>query len=163
MQEQLDNLIQTTVTGMGYILWGHEYRSYAESALLRIFIDSDQGITVDDCGRVSQQLGAVLDVEDLIPVAYVLEVSSPGLDRVLFHPVQYQRYIGQNLKVRTHMPVAGKRNFVGVLQAADEAGIGLAVEGEPIEIPYDAIARGRLQYVMPAQPKKGKKRSVAGS
>jgi len=163
MQEQLDNLIQATVTGMGYTLWGHEYRTYAENTLLRIFIDSDQGITVDDCGRVSQQLGAVLDVEDLIPVAYVLEVSSPGLDRVLFHPAQYQRYTGENLKVRTHVPVVGRRNFAGVLQAADETGISLAVEDELIEIPYDAIARGRLQYVMPAQPKKGKKRSVAGS
>ena len=162
MQEQLATLINTTVTGLGYDLWGYEYRAYGESALLRIFIDADVGINVDDCGRVSQQLGAALDVDDLIPVAYMLEVSSPGVDRVLFLPEHYQRYIGETLKVRTHIPVNGRRNFLGRLKQADEAQIVLKVDAEQFEIPYDAIDRGRLKFEMKATakntaPKKGKR------
>ncbi len=157
MQEKLSALIHTTVTGLGYDLWGFEYRPYAESALLRIFIDSDAGITVDDCGRVSSQLGAALDVEDLIPVAYVLEVSSPGVDRVLFTPEQYQRYVGEKLKVRTHVPVQSRRNFVGVLQAVGETTITVQLEEGGVEIPFDTIDRGRLVFEMKTTPKKGKR------
>ncbi|PIE01617.1 MAG: ribosome maturation factor RimP [Thiothrix nivea] len=162
MQEQLATLINTTVTGLGYELWGYEYRAYGESALLRIFIDAEAGVTVDDCGRVSQQIGAVLDVEDLIPVAYMLEVSSPGVDRVLFTPEHYQRYIGETVKVRTHLPVDGRRNFVGTLQAADDSVITLQVDNQQFEIPHDRIDRGRLRFEMKTSPKKGK-RSGAGS
>ncbi|MFM2320288.1 MAG: ribosome maturation factor RimP [Pseudomonadota bacterium] len=160
MQERLNALIHTTVTGLGYELWGFEYRPYAESALLRIFIDSPNGITVDDCGKVSNQLGAALDVEDLIPVAYVLEVSSPGVDRVLFTPEQYQRYIGEKLKVRTQLPVQSRRNFVGVLKEANAESIMLELEDGSCEIPYAVIDRGRLVYEMKTTPKKGKRSSA---
>ena len=162
MQEQLNALIDTTVTGLGYELWGYEYRVYGESALLRIFIDSDNGITVDDCGRVSLQLGAALDVDDLIPVAYMLEVSSPGVDRVLFTPEQYHRYVGEKLKIRTRMPVQARRNFVGKLVAAGEDNIAVQLPEGLFEIPYDVIDRGRLIFEMKATPKKGK-RSDASS
>lgn len=162
MQEQLATLINTIVTGLGYDLWGYEYRAYGESALLRVFVDAEAGITVDDCGRVSQQLGAALDVDDLIPVAYMLEVSSPGVDRVLFLPEHYQRYIGETVKVRTHIPVNGRRNFVGVLHQANDALVTIKVDAELFEIPYDAIDRGRLRFDMKAaaknaSPKKGKR------
>ncbi len=162
MQEQLATLISTTVTGLGYDLWGYEYRAYGESALLRVFIDAEAGITVDDCGRVSQQLGAALDVDDLIPVAYMLEVSSPGVDRVLFLPEHYQRYIGETLKVRTHIPVDGRRNFLGTLQQADNMQITMQIDAEQFDIPYDAIDRGRLRFDLKATakntaPKKGKR------
>nr|CAA6829959.1 MAG: FIG000325: clustered with transcription termination protein NusA [uncultured Thiotrichaceae bacterium] len=162
MQEELAALINTTVTGLGYDLWGHEYRAYGESALLRVFIDAEAGITVDDCGKVSLQLGAALDVDDLIPVAYMLEVSSPGVDRVLFTPEQYQRYVGESLKVRTHIPVDGRRNFVGVLKSADDAVISIQVDNTLFEIPHDSIDRGRLRFEMKSSPKKGKG-SGAGS
>ena len=157
MQEQLTTLIDTTVTGLGYVLWGHEYRAYGESALLRVFIDAEAGITVDDCGKVSQQLGAALDVDDLIPVAYMLEVSSPGVDRVLFLPEHYQRYVGEIVKIRTHIPVDGRRNFLGVLQSADDLLASVKVDAELFEIPYDAIDRGRLRFDAKAATKKGKR------
>ncbi len=156
MQEQLDTLINTTVTGLGYDLWGYEYRPQQESALLRIFIDSDNGITVDDCGRVSNQLSAALDVEDLIPVAYILEVSSPGMDRVLFIPAHYARYLGKQIKVRTRLPVEKRRNFVGKLLAADDDNISMQVEGNTYEIPYDVIDRARLVLDIRPQRKGGK-------
>lgn len=156
MQEQLDRLINTTVTGLGYDLWGYEYRPQQESALLRVFIDSADGISIDDCGRVSNQLSAALDVADLIPVAYILEVSSPGIDRVLFIPEQYARYVGEQLKVRTRLPVEKRRNFVGKLLAAHDTHISMQVEGNNYDIPYDLIDRGRL--VLAIRPKqKGSK------
>ncbi|MEZ5448520.1 MAG: ribosome maturation factor RimP [Thiolinea sp.] len=157
MGEQLASLIRTTVTGLGYELWGYEYRAYGESALLRVFIDAADGITVDDCGRVSNQLSAALDVEDLIAVAYMLEVSSPGVDRVLFLPEHYQRYVGETVKVRTALPVGGRRNFVGRLEEAGETAIVLQVDDEAVDIPYDSIDRGRLRFDMKATPKQGKR------
>ena len=156
MQERLATLIQTTVTGLGYELWGYEYRPQKESALLRIFIDSESGITVDDCGIVSNQLGTALDVEDLIPVAYILEVSSPGLDRVLFVPEHYARYIDQQIKVRTRLPVQKLRNFVGKLLNAGETTISMDVEGTAVEIPYDIVDRARLVLDFRPQRKGGK-------
>jgi ribosome maturation factor RimP len=156
MQERLDTLINTTVTGLGYDLWGYEYRPQTESALLRIFIDSDQGITVDDCGRVSNQLSASLDVEDLIPVAYILEVSSPGIDRVLFIPAHYALYVGKQIKVRTRLPVEKRRNFVGKLKDANDTHIFMEVEGTVFEIPYDLIDRGRVVLDIRPQRKGGK-------
>ncbi len=170
MQEKLETLIRMTVTGLGYELWGYEYRSYSESALLRVFIESEDGISVDDCGKVSLQLGAALDVEDIIPVAYVLEVSSPGLDRVLFTLEQYQRYIGEALKVRTRMPIESRRNFVGVLQSVDEQEGSLVIqttdqaERSHYTIPFDVIDRGRLIYTIqktPKKPNKGKRSGVS--
>ena len=93
MQEQLNNLVNSVVTGLGFQVWGYEYRPHTESALLRIFIENEGGVSIDDCTNVSRQIGAALDVEDIIPVAYILEVSSPGIDRVLFTPEQYKNYI----------------------------------------------------------------------
>ena len=156
MQERLDTLITTTVTGLGYDLWGYEYRPQTESALLRIFIDSDQGITVDDCGRVSNQLSASLDVDDLIPVAYILEVSSPGIDRVLFIPAHYALYVGKHIKVRTRLPVEKRRNFVGKLKDVNDAHIVMDVEGTVYEIPYEIIDRGRVVLDIRPQRKGGK-------
>ena len=156
MQERLDTLIHTTVTGLGYDLWGYEYRPQTESALLRIFIDSEQGITVDDCGRVSNQLSAALDVDDLIPVAYILEVSSPGIDRVLFIPAHYALYVGKQIKVRTRLPVEKRRNFVGKLKDANDTHISMEVEGTVFEIPYDVIDRGRVVLDIRPQRKGGK-------
>ncbi|WP_020559357.1 ribosome maturation factor RimP [Thiofilum flexile] len=158
MQKRLDALIEATITGLGYILWGYEYRAHQESALLRVFIDAEQGITVDDCSKVSLQLGAALDVEDIIPVAYILEVSSPGVDRVLFIPEHYASYIGEKLKIRTRTPIEGRRNFVGILEQCDMTAVTVEVEGNRYVIPYDVIDRGRLVYEMKAQPKgKGKR------
>ena len=153
MQKRLDALIEATVTGLGYVLWGYEYRAHKESALLRVFIDAEQGVVVDDCSRVSLQLSAALDVEDLIPVAYILEVSSPGVDRVLFVPEHYAVYQGQKLKVRTRTPIEGRRNFVGTLKQCDDTTITMLVEGVEFVIAYDVIDRGRLVYEMKAQPK----------
>ena len=149
MQTALDNIVKNTVEGLGYELWGYEYRPHGESALLRIFIENtsgkeDIGISVDDCALVSRQIGAVLDVENIIPVAYILEVSSPGMDRVLFKAEQYQRYIGESLKIRTRMPIEERRNFKGSLMKADDSEVTIKVDNQEFAIPYESIDRARL-------------------
>ena len=144
MQTALDKLIKSTVEGLGYILWGYEYRPHSESALLRIFIENNDGISIDDCATVSRQIGAVLDVENIIPVAYILEVSSPGMDRVLFNPKQYQDYIGETIKIRTRTPINERRNFKGSLIKASDTEVTLDIDNQAFEIPFDSIDRARL-------------------
>ena len=144
MQTALDKLIKSTVEGLGYILWGYEYRPHSESALLRIFIENNDGISIDDCATVSRQIGAVLDVENIIPVAYILEVSSPGMDRVLFNPKQYQDYIGETIKIRTRTPIDERRNFKGSLIKVSDTEVTLDIDNQAFEIPFDSIDRARL-------------------
>jgi len=144
MQDRLNDLIKTTTEGLGYQLWGYEYRPHTESALLRIFIDKQSGIGVEDCANVSRQIGAVLDVEDIIPVAYILEVSSPGIDRVLFSQDQYESYLGRQAKIRTRIPVNERRNFRGHLHQVTETHISILVDKERHDIPFDVIDRTRL-------------------
>lgn len=144
MQDRLNNLIKTTAEGLGFQLWGYEYRPHSESALLRIFIEKESGISVDDCAKVSRQVGAVLDVEDLIPVAYILEVSSPGIDRVLFSKNQYEQYLGQAAKIRTRTPVEERRNFRGNLEEVTDSHVSILVDNKRYDIPFDVIDRTRL-------------------
>ena len=144
MQDRLSNLIKTTTEGLGFQLWGYEYRPHSESALLRIFIEKESGIAIEDCSKVSRQIGAALDVEDLIPVAYILEVSSPGIDRVLFSEEQYEQYIGQAAKIRTRTPINERRNFRGYLEKVTETHVSILVDKEVFEIPFDVIDRTRL-------------------
>jgi len=144
VQTALDKLVKSTVEGLGYILWGYEYRPHSESALLRIFIEKEEGVTVDDCAKVSRQIGAVLDVENLIPVAYILEVSSPGMDRVLFTPEQYTDYLGDNIKIRTRTAINDRRNFKGTLKDVNETQLTINVDNQDFEIPFDIIDRTRV-------------------
>ena len=144
MQDKLNEIVKNTVEGLGFELWGYEYRPHTESALLRIFIEKEQGITVDDCAQVSRQIGAVLDVENIIPVAYILEVSSPGLDRVLFTPEQYLNYIGDTIKIRTRTPINERRNFKGSLERVTNDSATLKVDNQEFEIPFETIDRARL-------------------
>ncbi|OBS10359.1 ribosome maturation factor [Acidihalobacter prosperus] len=149
MQERLEGLLSPLVAGMGFELWGLEYAQRGEQALLRVFIDRDGGITLDDCALVSEQVGALLDVEDPITLAYRLEVSSPGLDRVLFKPEQYRRYIGARLKLRLRWAVEGRRNVQGRLVACDDEAVSIELEtGEAATVPLESVHRARLIYEM---------------
>ncbi len=147
LNEALDKLLDSVVSGLGYELWGYEYRPQEESALLRVFIEHADGIRLEDCSRVSHQLSATMDVEDPIPVAYILEVSSPGIDRVLFKPEQYSSYIGEIIKIRTRLPQNERRNFRGHLVEVSDTDVTLNVDNELFTIPLDIIDRARLQLV----------------
>ena len=144
-QETLEKLIQSTVEGLGYQLWGYEYRPHSDNGLLRIYIDAEKGIIVDDCAAVSEQISAVFDVEDPIPTAYTLEVSSPGIDRSLFRAEQYTSYLGEMVKIKTRIPLDGRRNYKGKITNLTDTEVTLKIDNEYFAIPFDAIDRSRLK------------------
>jgi len=112
---------------------------------LRVYIDREGGVTIGDCSSVSRQMSAILDVEDFIPPAYHLEVSSPGLDRPLNTPDDYQRFSGEPIKIRTAAPVHGRRRFRGTLDKFENETVTLTdSNGEVFEIPLDKVRSARL-------------------
>lgn len=143
-QEQLQAMLAPSVIALGYELWGLEFVRHGRRSVLRLFIDSPEGITVDDCAVVSRQVSAVLDVEDPIAEEYTLEVSSPGMDRPLFTLAQCARYQGEDVSVRLRAPQGGRRNFRGELAAVTETGVVVKVDGVEYPLSMDAIDKMRL-------------------
>ena len=130
---------------MGYELVGVEFTGGASHGTLRVYIDHEQGITVDDCAKVSHQVGAILDVEEPIQQSYDLEISSPGLDRPLFKPADFERFSGQTAKIKMSVAVDGRRNFRGLLLGLAEPGlVEIEVDGERFRLPLADIARANL-------------------
>ena len=136
----LDRLLDTTLTGMGYELVDLD-RS-GRGRLLRIFIDKPSGISVEDCARVSHHLTRVLAVEN---VSYDrLEVSSPGLDRTLKKEQDFVRYAGHKARIRVRVPIDGQRNFVGVLREVRSGAVQLDVEGRVLSLELGNLEKARL-------------------
>src|SRR5207249_1114070 len=114
--------------------------------ILRLFIDKEGGVTLDDCSMISRQLSAQLDVEDPIEPRYTLEVSSPGLDRPLFSERDYARFAGRRVRVSTFAPIDGRRNFVGRLEGLVDGAVRLTLEGDrEVAIPHQQVAKARLE------------------
>ena len=137
-------IIEPVVTAMGYELVGIEFTGAGRRQTLRIYIDSPVGITLDDCSRVSYQVSGALDVEDPIPTAYTLEISSPGLDRPLFNPQDYERFVGKRVQVRLADLVEGRRKVTGVLKGL--RGNTVVVEEQGLErvLPLERIEKANL-------------------
>lgn len=140
----ISDLLRPTVQTLGLELWGIEHLMRGRSSLLRIYIDSDQGITIEDCERVSRQVSGILDVEDPLPGEYTLEVSSPGLDRPLFSFEHYQRFVGEVVNLRLRAPIDGRRKFKGVLEQAEAEQITLIVDGALVSIPFAQIEKANI-------------------
>ncbi len=143
-EQQLQVILAPAVTALGYEFWGLEYMTHGRQAVLRVFIDSPNGITVEDCAKVSRQLSAVLDVEDPIAIEYALEVSSPGMDRPLFTLEQYQRYVGQHVKIRLRAPFEGRRNFSGRLVGVEAEDVVVVVDDHEFLLPIEMIDKAEL-------------------
>lgn len=141
---ELNQIIGPVVEAMGYELWGYDFNSGRHTAHLRVYIDSREGVSVDDCARVSHQLSGVFDVEDPIRGPYTLEISSPGLDRPLLKPSHFRRYTGKRVKVRLRWQVEGRRNITGELQGIADGKIMVKQEASHYAIPLEAIDRARL-------------------
>ena len=118
--------------------------SGGDTSIVRIYIDTPNGITVDDCARASRQFSAILDVEDPISNKYTLEVSSPGMDRPLAKPVHFKAVVGQDVKIKMATLVDGRRRFTGELVEATEEFAVVEVDGEQSELPYSDMDRARL-------------------
>lgn len=130
---------------MGYNFWGLECQASENTAQVRIFIDRSEGITLEDCSRVSQQLSAVLDVEDPVQVPYTLEISSPGINRKLFSAEQMKDAVGSKVKVKTTWPTNERRNIRGILKDANDEQLTVVTqEGEEFLVPIEAIKNARL-------------------
>lgn len=142
--DMISDLLRPTVQTLGLELWGIEHLMRGRSSLLRIYIDSGQGITIEDCERVSRQVSGILDVEDPLPGEYTLEVSSPGLDRPLFSFEQYQRFVGEVVNLRLRSPIDGRRKFKGVLEKAEADRITLTVDGALVNIAFAQIEKANI-------------------
>ncbi|HEX4618801.1 MAG TPA: ribosome maturation factor RimP [Steroidobacteraceae bacterium] len=144
LRERLTRLIEPLTARLGYELVELEYGAGHGRASLRVFIDAAGGIGVEDCERVSREISALLDVEDPMPGAYTLEVSSPGFDRVLRTREHFGRFVGSRVFVELKEPRAGRRRYTGELLAVDEAGIALAVDQEHVAVAFAEIGKARL-------------------
>jgi ribosome maturation factor RimP len=144
LREGLTALIEPAVERLGFELVELEYGSGRAHALVRVFIDREGGVTVDDCTRVSRELSALLDVEDPIPTAYTLEVSSPGFDRVLRTRAHFGRFVGSRVFVELKEPRSGRRRYTGRLLTVDDVGIALEVDREQVAVAFEEIGKARL-------------------
>ena len=142
---KLLNLIGPVVAGLGYELAGVEHLPQGHHSLLRVYIDnSDGGVTVSDCEKVSRQISAVFDVEDPITGHYLLEVSSPGLDRLLFNEQDYERFTGREIKVQLATPLDGRRKMTAKLLGIAAGLITVEFEGETKQFSFDDVEKARL-------------------
>ncbi len=144
LRERLIALVEPLVERLGYELVELEYGAGRGHAQLRVFIDAPAGVGVEDCERVSREISALLDVEDPIPGAYTLEVSSPGFDRVLRTREHFGRFVGSRVFVELKEPRAGRRRYTGQLLAVDDQGIALAVDQERVAVAFAEIGKARL-------------------
>ncbi len=141
---QLDQLIRPVVEGLGYQLWGVDYLSQGKHTVLRIYIDHENGIDVDDCAKVSRQVSGVLDVEDPINVEYTLEVSSPGMDRPLYELSQFAQFSGHKVQVKLRAPFEGRRNFSGLLKGIEGDDVVVVVDNHEYLLPIDSIDKANI-------------------
>ena len=140
----LDSLLGPVIADMGYVCWGIEHSRQGRASLLRVYIDSEAGVTLDDCERVSNRVSGVLDVEDPIAGEYRLEVSSPGLDRLLFTPAQYEQFIGETVKVSLSGMHEMRKRITGRIDGVAGNTVILNDAGKEFHIPLDVIDRARL-------------------
>ena len=145
-EQQIEQLLQPTVEAMGFDLWGVEYVSQGRHSVLRVYIDAEQGINVDDCAAVSHQAGSVLDVEEPISGEYTLEVSSPGMDRLLFKLEQYPQYANEVIELRLRSPFEGRRKFKGILKGIEGEDIVVQVDDHEYLLPHSAVDKARIEH-----------------
>ena len=143
-EQKLTDLLRPSVEETGKELLGVEFISAGNNSVLRIFIDHENGIDVDDCAEVSRQVGAMLDVEDPISSEYNLEVSSPGVDRPLFELSHFEAVIGQTINVKLGMPLNGRRKFKGLLVALEDNKLIVDVDGIDYELAITNVNKANL-------------------
>ncbi len=144
IRDQLYRVITPVVEGLGYELVGIEYLPQGKHSLLRVYVDQEVGITLDDCEKVSRQVSAVMDVEDPLSGHYNLEISSPGLERPLFVEEHYQRFVGNQVFIRMSIPLDGRRRFEGRLLGVEDGEVMLEIEEEQFRLPLTQVEKAHL-------------------
>jgi ribosome maturation factor RimP len=150
MRDALMRLLEPPIESLGYELVDLEYGREGRGGILRIFIDrraedSGDGISVDDCARVSHEVSQVLESQDPIKGNYTLEVSSPGFDRILRTRAHFERFVGERVFAELKLPIEGRRRFAGVLKSVTGDTIVVEVDGKAHSLPLDRIQKARLR------------------
>ncbi|RJG51306.1 ribosome maturation factor RimP [Motilimonas pumila] len=144
LEQKLTEMLEPSVEDLGFELVGIDFHSAGNKSVLRIYIDHEDGIFVQNCADVSHQVSAILDVEDPISSEYTLEVSSPGMERPLFKVSQYQEYIGEEVKLQLRMPITNRRKWKGVIAAAEGEIITLEVDGQQESFALSNIQKANI-------------------
>ena len=144
--EETTRIVEPVLEDMGFELVDVEYLSKGGRMVLQLFIDKDGGVTIDDCAGVSGEIGDLIDVRDIIDHEYVLEVSSPGLDRPLKKLKDFQWASGRTVKIRTKRPREGRRNYTGRLERVEEEAVTLLVDGGEVTLPLADVEKANLVY-----------------
>lgn len=144
LEQNLQEMLQGAVEDLGCELWGIECQRAGRFMTVRLFIDKEGGVTIDDCSDVSRQVSAILDVEDPIADKYNLEVSSPGLDRPLFTLAHYERFVGRDVVVHLRIPMFDRRKWQGKLESVEGDLITLIVDNEPRQFAFSNIQKANL-------------------
>lgn len=143
-EADIETLLAPVVALEGCEIWGVEYRAQGRHSKLSIYIDAPEGVDVDDCERVSRRVSDVLDVEDVLSGSYTLEVSSPGMDRILFKPEQYERCAGEEIDVRLNYPMDGTKRIKGVLMGLESGEIVVRFGEDEYLLPLENVQRARV-------------------
>lgn len=145
-QDKLTELLRPAVEGLGYELVGIEHLPMGKHTVLRIYIDSTDGITVNDCSRVSHQVSGVLEVEEPIKGQFTLEVSSPGIDRPLFNFEQFKQFVGSKVKLKLYHAIEGKRKITGLIESieGDDINIKDADSDSSFQLQIDDIDKANI-------------------
>ncbi len=150
-------LVEPLLASLGLSLWGIEMQAAPRGTLLRIYVESEHGVTIDQCKTVSKHLSLIFDVEDPLPgSAYTLEVSSPGLERPFFTIEQLRPYLGQKIALKCREPVRGSKKWRGRLSTIEGKSFSLQTEKESIPFHWDQCSRIHLVYEGPVPAGKSK-------
>ena len=141
---KLTNLLSPLVEDLGYEFIGLEHGSNPKNPALVIYIDKADGIAVEDCEKVSREVAALLDVEDPIPGRYNLEISSPGMDRPLFTPEQFEQFAGEVVRISLYAPQDGRRKFKGKILGVEDDQVKLALDDSEVLLAMGNVAKARL-------------------
>jgi ribosome maturation factor RimP len=157
--EAIRELTEPIISSEGLELIDLEYQMEPRGWVLRFYVDTEGGVTINHCSRLSQQIGDVLEVKDIIPHGYVLEVSSPGLNRILKREKDFSGSIGKTIKVKTYEPIEQRKNFQGTLLGCAYEKVTLKIDNQDVVIPLSLISKAHIVYHIPdSSGKKQKKR-----
>lgn len=144
LTDKIAEIARPVVEEEGCSLWDVEYVREAGTWYLRVFIDRDGGVSIDDCERVSRRLDPILDEEDPIPDSYVFEVGSAGADRELKRPGDFEQFMGSEVEVKLYRPVDGSKHYTGTLSGYEDGAVSLTQGGKTLRFPKEQVAQVRL-------------------
>ena len=144
MTDQLTEMIQPVVEGLGCELWGIERQSSGSNSTLKVYIDAERGVDIEDCARISRQVSSLLDVEEPLLGEYTLEVSSPGMDRKLFRLDQFEAFEGATVRIQLKKAFDGRLKYSGLLRGVDGDEIILLIDDADILFPIEVIEKANV-------------------